>query len=86
MITAATSISAREMDLYGVLCWGIWNDRNSLLHGKIIMNPLSKLEWAFGFLEEYRSAMVSISGLNRTPNEAGDIVRPHLRWHAPLNN
>uniref|UniRef100_A0A803NT11 Reverse transcriptase zinc-binding domain-containing protein n=1 Tax=Cannabis sativa TaxID=3483 RepID=A0A803NT11_CANSA len=47
-----------KVDVETLICvmWGIWNDRNKVLHGGTQRDPISIASFALNYIEKYRSA------------------------------
>ena len=55
-ITAMENIEVSKLDFFLVLVWEVWNHMNNVSAGKNKWDPSELVEWAGGFLDEYRRA------------------------------
>ena len=69
-------LTNKELELFWVQCWLIWNQRNSILHGGAIQDPGRLNQRAKDYLEEVKAAQVQ---LRITVNTA-----PVQSWKPPV--
>lgn len=54
-------LTAKELELFLVQRWIIWNQRNSIMHKGVIHDPNRLHKRAEDFLKEYRQALEHLS-------------------------
>ena len=54
-------LSQRELEIWAVMVWAIWNVRNKYYFEHIQTHPKSILDGALGFLQEYQRLVAAQS-------------------------
>ena len=54
-------LSHEELDLFWVICWQIWLQRNSVLHGGAFQHPSRSYQRALDYLSEFHEAQEHLS-------------------------
>ena len=54
-------LSSEEWNLFWVICWQIWHQRNTVIHGGVFQHPLSLAKRAVDYLKEYANAQDFLS-------------------------
>ena len=54
-------LSHEELDLFWVICWQIWLQRNSVLHGGAFQHPSRSYQWALDYLSEFHEVQEYLS-------------------------
>ena len=49
-------LSSEEWNLFWVICWQIWHQRNTVIHGGVFQHPSSLAKRAVDYLKEYTNA------------------------------
>ncbi|KAL4637806.1 hypothetical protein ACB092_03G102900 [Castanea dentata] len=54
VVSLIQRLTEEELELFWVLCWTIWNQRNRVIHGGKIQHPSILIQQARDFLAEYK--------------------------------
>ena len=54
-------LSLEEWDLFWVICWQIWQQRNIVMHRGVFQNPSRSYQHASDYLREYAKAQDQLS-------------------------
>ncbi|KAF4370801.1 hypothetical protein G4B88_030521 [Cannabis sativa] len=52
----STTLSTSEFELFLVLCWSIWHERNAIYHGNTVRTPVVVAAYAPLYLQEFQQA------------------------------
>ena len=56
-----SKLSLEEWDLFWVICWQIWLQRNTVLHGGVFQHPSRSHQRASDYLREFIEAQDQLS-------------------------
>ena len=54
-------LSLEEWNLFWVICWQIWHQRNMVIHGGVFQHPSSLAKRVVDYLKEYTDAQDFLS-------------------------
>ena len=54
-------LSSEEWNLFWVICWQIWHQRNTVMHGGAFQHPSRSAQHAVDYLKEYTNAQDHLS-------------------------
>ena len=73
-------LSGEEWDLFWVICWQIWNQRNTAMHGGVFQHPSRSSQRALEYLRELTEAQ------DQLRVSAPILSAPKQVWQPPLGN
>ena len=53
-------LSSEEWNLFWVICWQLWYQRNTVIHGGVFQHPSSLVKRVVDYLKEYSNAQDSL--------------------------
>ena len=68
-------LSSKEIELFWVQCWLIWNKRNCVLYGGQLKNPTSLNKRVEEFLQEFKQAQVHLT-VSPMEQQSGEVWQP----------
>ena len=69
-------LSLEELDLFWVICWQIWLQRNLILHGGAFQHPSRSNQRALDYLSEFHEAQEHLSVPVTVPVSASQAWQP----------
>ncbi|GKV19445.1 hypothetical protein SLEP1_g29706 [Rubroshorea leprosula] len=75
--TVALAVDQSKLELFGLVCWSLWNNRNDILWESKRQQPQQVCEMAVRFLQEYAKAVKHKCGTRGGPR------RGEIKWEPP---
>ena len=69
-------LSHKELDLFWVICWQIWLQQNSVLHGGAFQHPSRSYKRALDYLSEFHKAQEHLSVAVTVPVSTSQVWQP----------
>ncbi|KAK3207114.1 hypothetical protein Dsin_021160 [Dipteronia sinensis] len=76
VISFSVKVNVQDFEILCIMWWHVWQRRNNVLHGQLLLPDSDIWEWAISFMHDFQE-------FNKIKLQGQHVTRPSERWQSP---